>query len=703
MKTPLWRRCLAVFACFLLFVPSLPLPLVAQGAADAEAQQIAAALDANGDRVLNDAEIRQAIQFWIGGSVVPGTNRTISDEVVQKLIQMWILGQTITSGPTGSLQIEGVFDVDVDADGRLVAKGNPLQAALAGRLVMVTGKRFPDTPLVEVSGVETQLVAHSDTALVTFVPFAGPGPQPVELVISDRNPPSATATTRFPVAPFDAASSADPARAILDFVQATGPALAGEARSAQTDDLLRVLTQLEDAIPMMSGGERRSVAASVVASNILTLLGKTSAAPQAMGPSMAPVRPAQDDDDDDDPGSGAWFIWSLLLGGAAAGLIIAATNDNDIQLGGGTTVVAPRAPNAPLNVSFAEISNQAPVEGDPQSFSCLAQDDDTIARIKVAVQAGAEAHFVDASGNPVPELTLERPFSGAERSEKFSIQWNSTATGQTRDVVFTCTAYDDPAYQGWESKSETLTLPIKAASTPEPGLPDTAPSVLNITGPSSVAGDGQPIEFRVDWEDPNGDVVLLEVFPKIFDESDAIVTPFEAPLSILRGITSGSFEFVTLCENPGTDSVSVTLEVTLVDAKGLRDQNETTYTCEGTGTPAPPPLDNTAPVIVDIEAPGFFPGDGQPHDVTVNFADQNGNVAQLRIETIEGPNAGQPPQTLTLDVAGLVTGEITFSISCQNTGSTFFNVTQRLVLIDAAGLESAPKSHAYTCEPVGSP
>lgn len=50
----------------------------------------------------------------------------------------------------------------------------------------------------------------------------------------------------------------------------------------------------------------------------------------------------QDDDDDDDAGAGAWFVWALVFGGAAAGLIIAATQGNDIQLGGGATVVSPR-------------------------------------------------------------------------------------------------------------------------------------------------------------------------------------------------------------------------------------------------------------------------------------------------------------------------------------------------------------------------
>lgn len=46
----------------------------------------------------------------------------------------------------------------------------------------------------------------------------------------------------------------------------------------------------------------------------------------------------------DDPSSGGsnWWIYALVLGGAIAGIAIAATSDNnDIQLGGGSTVVSP--------------------------------------------------------------------------------------------------------------------------------------------------------------------------------------------------------------------------------------------------------------------------------------------------------------------------------------------------------------------------
>lgn len=72
--------------------------------------------------------------------------------------------------------------------------------------------------------------------------------------------------------------------------------------------------------------------------NIVTLDGKLK---KLVAGETAVANKVQDEDDDDDPGTGAWFIWALVLGGAAAGLIIAATNDNDIQVGGGTTVISP--------------------------------------------------------------------------------------------------------------------------------------------------------------------------------------------------------------------------------------------------------------------------------------------------------------------------------------------------------------------------
>ena len=56
-----------------------------------------AALDLNGNGVLDDAEIRQAVQYWILGQTVPGADQTIDDAKIRELIQMWILGTPVNA------------------------------------------------------------------------------------------------------------------------------------------------------------------------------------------------------------------------------------------------------------------------------------------------------------------------------------------------------------------------------------------------------------------------------------------------------------------------------------------------------------------------------------------------------------------------------------------------------------------------------
>src|SRR5215203_5764692 len=45
------------------------------------------------------------------------------------------------------------------------------------------------------------------------------------------------------------------------------------------------------------------------------------------------------DDDDDDHGGAAWWVWGGIFGGAAAVLLWTALSDNDIEIGGGGTVI----------------------------------------------------------------------------------------------------------------------------------------------------------------------------------------------------------------------------------------------------------------------------------------------------------------------------------------------------------------------------
>lgn len=68
-------------------------------------QSLAVALDANGNGTLDDAEIRQAIQYWILGQTVPGANQVIDDTAVRQLIQLWILGGPVSARAAGPIPL----------------------------------------------------------------------------------------------------------------------------------------------------------------------------------------------------------------------------------------------------------------------------------------------------------------------------------------------------------------------------------------------------------------------------------------------------------------------------------------------------------------------------------------------------------------------------------------------------------------------
>ncbi len=680
----------SMIVCLFVVTSSLHIELAAQGSSDAEVQQIAAVLDANGNQVLDDTEIRQAIQIWIGGSTVPDTNLTISDVAILKLIQLWISGQPITAEPpappSGSFQIDGIFHIDVDAEGNIITAESSVQTAISGNLIIIAGELFPEEPVVRVDGFQIEVFAANSQGLLTSVPHVGEDSKTVDIVVSDKNNSSVMASTRLTIDPVDVEAIVNPIQIISDFVNAVRAAFAGQQRTDEVDDLMALMDKLENAIPQMPSGESRSIAARIEVSNLLKLLNKSGGVPQSLRPLMDSLFGSFLGVQDllTDP---VFFEHSL-------GLLPPPRPQSPSETA---------APNRELYVSFVvDDFNQNPVEGDPQELTCFAEDPWNISKIKVSIQAGAEAHLIDKNGNPVADLMLERQYSSRERIEAFSIRWNSTVTGQARNVVFTCTAYDGAFFSAKETKTITLTIPIQAAPTSEPEVPDTAPQIINLTAPSMFAGDGQTHAVTVEFEDVNGDLSEVRI---LTTEGPNAGNPTQTlSLSNVSGLTTGTTNYSISCTNTDTDPFNITQQVVLVDAKGLESDPKTyTYTCEGTGTPEPPPLENTAPTIIDIDAPGFFPGDGVAHEVSVNFADQNKNVNQIKIEITDGPNAGGPPMFDSVPPAADFTGTYHFNVSCDNPSTQFFNVTYRVTITDAGGLESAPKSFAFTCEPTGTP
>ncbi len=105
-----------------------------------------------------------------------------------------------------------------------------------------------------------------------------------------------------------------------------------------------------------------------------------------------------------------------------------------------------------------------------------------------------------------------------------------------------------------------------------------------------------------------------------------------------------------------------------------------------------------APKITSVDHPISMVGDLIQHPVTVGFEDANGDLISLRVETLQGPSAGNPPQEQRVNFGNRVSGNFTFQISCLNEGNTPFQVVEEITIVDAQGLEGSQQI-TYSCQP----
>jgi len=97
MRETLRYTIIAGFLILALFVAPFDFISTAQSSVDQETNEIASALDDNQNRVLDDAEILNAIQLWILGEAV-NDGDIITDQSILSLVQVWITGETISVG-----------------------------------------------------------------------------------------------------------------------------------------------------------------------------------------------------------------------------------------------------------------------------------------------------------------------------------------------------------------------------------------------------------------------------------------------------------------------------------------------------------------------------------------------------------------------------------------------------------------------------
>jgi hypothetical protein len=119
-------------------------------------------------------------------------------------------------------------------------------------------------------------------------------------------------------------------------------------------------------------------------------------------------------------------------------------------------------------------------------------------------------------------------------------------------------SWDERHTQDAENRSWRKTA---TAQTIQPPMP---PKIQSIIFPATIPGDTSKVGGRINFQDPNGDVVLASFYVVIADKFAPFV--FDPRPNLITGTpTEGAYEFYIWCEG----KQMVTLKTTLKDAVGL--------------------------------------------------------------------------------------------------------------------------------------
>jgi len=290
--------------------------------------------------------------------------------------------------------------------------------------------------------------------------------------------------------------------------------------------------------------------------------------------------------------------------------------------------------------------------------------------------------------------TLTAPFPPTERSMANNRDNVSSETdAEMLRAAMLWAAGDAPDGETQPISDEVVSKLIQWWILDAPLRPPTSPPGPPTTPPQQIP--------RLDW-----DLTLIEgqtfyPFPSAIAQAVPVDARFEVdptfPLpSEARVTMQGNQHGLSVQPRPELDGWHTLLDV--VDT--LLDRVVARIFVTLSAPLSPQPGDNFGPPrILTVDAPATIPGDGQPRPVSLRFEDPDGDVAQLRFETLVGPSEDEPPQTFNLNVRGQTRGELNFGLFCANPGDDTFTVINRLTLIDERGLSDSVEVE-YRCLPL---
>ena len=781
--------CLVVTMLFLLWGLAANIDTAAQ--TDEATQQMAGLLDTNGNRVLDDAEIRDAIQLWILGQTVPGSSQTIDDVQIRELIQIWILGETLEQvisddNSSGEIKIDKVVAFTLNSKGDLVTSGPALQSAPAGSMVTLVGRNFPLDPVIWINDrLESGISNDSNNAVIVFLPvdMATDSAVNAHLVVARSQNQMVEAGVDLTMLP-SVALSQDPKEIVETFFQQ----LRRLATDANDSDLL---SQVDEALSKLDGlsNEVINEIATIVSTNNLALLfDEASLAAQqanhlASNKSIGvPFMPS--DEQLESVAQKIGKVISRFLGFTRntesfiflvadkrikegkkfSGKIICEAIDREgiteISLIASKVNEEIKFPTRNKNFSF---TGQKSAEGG-LSFEVNAEktgrnrkgfDFECSVTDKEGKVTSLNTSFIIFEDTKIKSSLLFADEKKTDRlsdfqaivNQPFKINWEAEdpailskvglPTGimavvlidVDRSVEFEkgrwafqpiksqqliddflkvehYPAFSDGFTIGRCSKPGRYEVGLTAQEHPyiRASFVDISRFItcvardkifVNVDPPTGFAGsdvvalvsvaEGTP-PYRVTVTVPWG------AFEATTNSGTAIV-----PIKIPKDQKAGSYKMDVSATDKNNNFTEIASEMQVFACPG--QQGESIFgPHQGIEMDEGCPKDK-APIITDIDAPDFIYGDGEPHVVTVEFEDPDGDLTNVRFQTLQGPGITNPPQTFSIpNVLGLIEGEFQFSIFCQNTTSQPFNITDQIVLIDKSGLESESETYTYTCE-----
>lgn len=227
------------------------------------------------------------------------------------------------------------------------------------------------------------------------------------------------------------------------------------------------------------------------------------------------------------------------------------------------------------------------------------------------------------------------------------------------------------------------------------------PVINSVEFPTEILGDNTANTGKITFTDANAGVQFAHLTsvscPTNFVCSSASYDLTETDPEVVN-YNAATIPFKMQCSNPTANDVTLAYAWTLEDIEGnVSEPVDFSFVCIGTNK-------NPVPVITSLSFPSTVPGNGTSVSGTMTFSDGNAGVRYATLTSVSCPTGFTCPQgtsdlsTSNPNITTVYSGNIGFSMSCNNQAGYEGFFRYNWTLKDTQGNISAPWEFAFTCK-----